>query len=128
VAARAAEAPAAGPTVPAIEGCRSALLRQRARDALANCRQVFASDPRSADAMVLLARADLLAGRPAETLQLAHRAVSANPRHADAYLLIGTVQQVEGRRSEARSAYETYLQLAPLGAHATDVKAILRTL
>src|SRR6185436_16234401 len=109
--------PAVAPAVAPLDGCKSALLRQRARDALANCRQVFASDPRSADAMVLLARADLLAGRPTETLQLAHRAVTANPRHADAYLLIGTVQQTEGRRNEARSAYETYLQLAPLGAH-----------
>ena len=78
--------------------------------------------------MVLLARADLLAGRATETLVLARRAVAANPRHADAYLLIGTVQQTEGRRQEARSAYQTYLDLAPLGAHASDVRAILRTL
>jgi tetratricopeptide (TPR) repeat protein len=118
----------AAPIGKPLEDCRSGLLRQRSRDALAACRQVFAGDPHSADAMVLLARADLLAGRATETLQLARRAVVANPRHADAYLLIGTVEQTEGRRQEARSAYQTYLELAPLGAHASDVRAILRTL
>jgi tetratricopeptide (TPR) repeat protein len=111
-----------------LQDCRAGLIRQRSRDALAACRQVFAGDPHSADAMVLLARADLLAGRATETLVLARRAVVANPRHADAYLLIGTVEQTEGRRQEARSAYQTYLELAPLGAHASDVRAILRTL
>jgi Flp pilus assembly protein TadD len=103
-------------------------MRQRSRDALAACSQVFGGDPRSADNMVLLARADLLAGRTADTLSLARRAVAANPRQADAYLLIGTVAQTTGQRSEARSAYETYLALAPYGAHASDVRAILRTL
>ncbi len=103
-------------------------MRQRTRDALANCRQAFASDPKSADAMILLARANLLAGHSGETLQLAHRAAATNPRNADAFLLIGTVEQTSGRKTEARSAYETYLHLAPLGAHASDVKAILRTM
>jgi hypothetical protein len=125
-AGRAAEPPR--PMVAPLEGCKTALVRQRARDALANCRQLFAGEPHSADAMVLLARADLLAGRPGETLQLAQRAVGTNPRYADAYLLIGTVEQTEGHRQEARTAYETYLALAPFGAHASDVKAILRTL
>jgi Flp pilus assembly protein TadD len=103
-------------------------MRQRSRDALSACSQVFGGDPRSADNMVLLARADLLAGRTSETMTLARRAVATNPRQADAYLLIGTIAQTTGQRQEARSAYETYLQLSPYGAHASDVKAILRTL
>ena len=115
-------------SAPPLEACKSALIRQRSRDALAACSQVFGGDPRSADNMVLLARADLLAGRTGETLTLARRAVAANPRQADAYLLIGTIQQTSGQRIEARTAYETYLQLSPYGAHASDVKAILKTL
>jgi hypothetical protein len=118
----------ATPIATPLEGCRSALVRQRARDALAACRQVFAREPRSADAMVLLARADLLSGRAGETLQLARRAVAANPRDSDAYLLIGSVEQTNGNKREARTAYELYLQLAPSGARSADVRAILRTL
>ena len=119
---------ARAPTAPPLELCKSALLRQRPRDALAACRQVFGGDPHSADAMVLLARADLLAGRPTETLELARRAVATDPRKADAYLLIGTIEQTTGQRQDARTAYETYLKLSPYGAHASDVRAILRTL
>jgi hypothetical protein len=124
---RAADAPALGASSP-LEACKAALIHQRSRDALSACSQVFGGDPRSADNMVLLARADLLAGRTSETLTLARRAVAANPRQADAYLLIGTIQQTTGQRGEARIAYETYLQLSPYGAHASDVRAILRTL
>ncbi len=113
---------------PPLEACKAALIRQRSRDALSACSQVFGGDPRSADNMVMLARADLLAGRMSETLSLARRAVAANPRQADAYLLIGTIQQTTGQRTEARTAYETYLQLSPYGAHASDVRAILKTL
>jgi tetratricopeptide (TPR) repeat protein len=108
--------------------CQLALQKQRSRDALGTCGSAVASAPRSAEALILLARADLLAGRQGETLRLARRAAVANPRQADAYLLIGSVEQTEGHKQDARIAYERYLALAPHGTHAADVRVILRRL
>jgi hypothetical protein len=119
-------APARPPTQ--VEACKIALERESARSAIAACRPVADAAPRSADALVLLARADLLAGRPGETLQLASRAVAVDPRYAEAYLLVGTVHQTAGRRQDARAAYESYLRFAPRGRHAADVRAILAKL
>jgi hypothetical protein len=124
-----APAPVVAPKTPSpLEACRSALKRQRSHDALASCRRAASAAPRSANALVLLARADLLAGHQSETLQVAHKAVTMNPRFPEAYLLIGSVEQNAGHKREARTAYETYLRLQPRGPHAADLRAILKKL
>jgi tetratricopeptide (TPR) repeat protein len=112
----------------ALSSCRAALRRERAKEALAACDKVAQDKPASADALVLLARANLLAGWDGETLRLARRASFLDPTCADAYLLIGSVEQGAGRTSAARSAYESYLRLAPGGLHADELRAILRKL
>ena len=86
------------------------------------------ASPRTASAVVLMARADLLAGRSGEALALARRAAALDPKCAEAFLLQGSVQQATGGKKDARVAYETYLRLAPLGAHAAEVQTILRTI
>jgi predicted TPR repeat methyltransferase len=78
--------------------------------------------------VVLLAHANLLAGRDGETLRLARRASAIDPKCAEAYLLIGNVEQAAGRTPSARTAYEAYLHAAPRGAHAAEVRAILKSL
>jgi tetratricopeptide (TPR) repeat protein len=98
------------------------------QDALVSCDKLTRESPKSADAVVLLAHANLLAGRDGETLRLARRASAIDPNCADAYLLIGNVEQAAGRMLGARSAYEAYLHAAPRGAHAAEVRAILKTL
>ncbi len=125
-AAPAARAAAAEATP--LDGCRLALKRERAREALVACQIASDSAPASADALVLLAHANFLAGRQGETLRLAQRAVEMDRRSAEGYLLIGNVQQSAGNNSRARKAYESYLQLAPHGAHAAEVRAIVETL
>jgi hypothetical protein len=127
VIAAPAPRPATAEATP-LEGCRSALKRERAREALVACQIASDSAPASADALVLLAHANFLAGRQGETLRLAQRAVEMDPRSAEAYLLIGNVQQSTGNTPRARRAYESYLQLAPHGAHASEVRAVLATL
>ena len=119
--------PAAAEATP-LEGCRLALKRERSREALVACQIASDAAPASADALVLLAHANFLAGRQGETLRLAQRAVEMDPRSAEAYLLIGNVQQSTGNTPRARRAYESYLQLAPHGAHASEVRAVLGTL
>ncbi|HEY7372030.1 MAG TPA: hypothetical protein VIF57_07600 [Polyangia bacterium] len=112
----------------ALSSCRTALRRERTMEALAACDKVVRERPASADALVLLARANLLGGWDGETLRLARRASFLDPTCADAYLLIGSVEQGAGRTSAARTAYESYLQLAPHGPHADELRAILRKL
>jgi hypothetical protein len=124
----AAARPAAASASDSLLECRAALRRERAKAALAACEKVASDNPASADALVLLAHAQLLAGWGGETLRLARRASFLDPKCADAYLLIGTVQQAAGRTPAARSAYESYLATAPHGSHAAEIRAILRTL
>jgi tetratricopeptide (TPR) repeat protein len=108
--------------------CRKALRSERTKQALAACRRVAEANPTSADAVVLLAHAELLAGRQEKSLHLARKASALDPGCAEAYLLIGNVQQMAGSKLSARSAYQAYLEHAPSGPHASEVRAILRTL
>jgi len=133
-----AAAPAAptAPTKPAaaatdsdsLQDCQAALRRERAKPALLACEKFSRENPTSVDGLVMLAHANLLAGSDGETLRLARRASFLDPRNADAYLMVGTVLQTMGRMPAARSAYQSYLQNAPRGAHAAEVRAILKTL
>lgn len=50
------------------------------------------------------------------------------PRDAQLYVLLGAVYQSAGRKSDAVTAYQRYLELAPNGKFARDVKGILRGL
>jgi tetratricopeptide (TPR) repeat protein len=74
------------------------------------------------------ARALLDRGAYGKALDAANRAAQARPDSAEPYLLIGTVEQQKGRNPQAQAAYQRYLQLAPKGAYAAEIRAILRTL
>jgi predicted TPR repeat methyltransferase len=52
-------------------------------------------------------------------------AVKLNPKWADAYVIIGGVRQDAGDMSEARRAYQRYLELEPHGQYAPDLRAIV---
>jgi tetratricopeptide (TPR) repeat protein len=124
----AATKPAAAASASDLQECQAALRRERAKPALVACEKLSRENPASADALVMLAHANLLAGSDGETLRLARRASFLDPKNADAYLLVGTVLQTMGRMPAARSAYQSYLQNAPHGSHAAEVRAILKTL
>jgi hypothetical protein len=63
-----------------------------------------------------------------KALDAANLALAANSANADAYLVVGTVQQSESHNAEARSAYQSYLKLAPKGEYAGEVRVILTSL
>ncbi len=74
-------------------------------------------------------------GRVLEDMGRVHEAIAAflkvvylNPSHADAHLHLGGLYYSIGRTQSAIKEYRTYLQLAPNGAHAEEVKRILRSL
>jgi Tfp pilus assembly protein PilF len=77
--------------------------------------------------MIVLANAEL-ERRPAKATAWAKKALEIDPSIAEAYVLIGTAEQMSGHAAEARAAYERYLELAPDGKHADELKAIVAEL
>jgi tetratricopeptide (TPR) repeat protein len=108
--------------------CRAAFARNRLRDAAAACGAAVASNPGSADALTMLARTELNRGRLARAGEMATKAVAIDPRQADAYVIIGGVRQEAGQNREAKAAYRRYLQLAPQGRYADELRSIINSL
>jgi hypothetical protein len=82
----------------------------------------------SADLLIHRAEAALAQGRSAEALDLARLATVTDPHYADAYVVIGGIQKSNGQAIDARDSYRRYLDLAPLGNHAAEARAALKTL
>jgi hypothetical protein len=95
---------------------------------VAACRPAIEAQPEAADIMVILARAELDRGRAGEAWTWAKKALSVNPDLADAYLMLGGAEQEAEHPAEAKAAYKKYLELAPTGRHARDLRAILDNL
>jgi Flp pilus assembly protein TadD len=92
------------------------------------CRPALEADPKDAEVMVILARAEIDRGRLVEARSLARRALAADPGRVDAYVYLGTAEQEAGKVEEARAAYKKYLELAPDGRFAREMRAILNNL
>ena len=56
------------------------------------------------------------------------RARALAPKDAQVYVLLGAAYQSANRSSDAVTAYERYLELAPDGKFARDVRGILKGL
>jgi tetratricopeptide (TPR) repeat protein len=52
-------------------------------------------------------------------------AIAEDGRYAPAWLMLGEIHQAQGRPTQARAAYERFLQLAPKGDQARAVREIL---
>lgn len=92
------------------------------------CTQAFAADPAAADIAVLLAKAEFDRGRSGEAFAWGKKAIAADPNAAEAYVYIGGAEQSAGRGKAAKEAYRRYLQLAPTGRYAADLRAIVGSL
>jgi tetratricopeptide (TPR) repeat protein len=111
-----------------LDHCRAAFAGGRIRDARAACASAASADPKSAEAHVILAHAELNLGRSRQALDHARKAVNLDGGLADAYVIIGGVQQELGNAKEAKTAYLRYLELAPGGRYADDLRAIVQSL
>jgi CheY-like chemotaxis protein len=146
-AAEAKPAPAAvAEAKPALAGLKpaglapdNAALRQKCLDTNANgkgrakavaaaCRPVLEAEPDDAEVMVILARVEIDRGRLGEARSLAKRALAADPQRLEAYVYLGTAEQAAGKVEDARAAYKKYLELAPDGPFARELRAILSNL
>jgi Tfp pilus assembly protein PilF len=76
----------------------------------------------------MLAHAQLNRDKPNEALAAAEKAIALDPNQADAYVIVGGVEQDRGHAAAAKAAYQKYLQLAPRGRYAADLRAIVGTL
>jgi len=92
------------------------------------CRPAMEADPKNVELMVILARAEIDRGHLGEARSLAKRALATDPQRLDAYVFLGTAEQEAGRLEEARAAYKKYLDLAPDGPFARELRAILNNL
>ena len=78
--------------------------------------------------MVILARAEIDRGHLVEARSLAKKALAVDPQRLEAYVYLGTAEQEAGKLDEARAAYKKYLELAPDGPFARELRAILGNL
>lgn len=100
----------------------------KAKSVAAACRLALDADPKAVDVMVILARAELDRGRLGEARTLAKKALASDPQRLDAYIYLGNAEQEAGKAEEARAAYKKYLELAPNGPFARELRAILSNL
>jgi CheY-like chemotaxis protein len=94
--------------------------------AIATYEQAAALDPTADAAPLALANVYLDSGNNKKAAEWAQKAISANAQGADAYMILGTANLDLGRNADARAAFRKYLELAPKGRHAADVRALLR--
>ncbi len=109
-------------------GCRVAYQEARMKDAEAACTAARDANPDSAEANGILAHVLFNRNRRPEALAAAERAVKLDAKLADAYLVIAGIHQDAGEMSEAKHAYQKYLELEPHGSKAADVQAIVERL
>jgi hypothetical protein len=112
----------------AFETCRKAFDHHRTKDVLATCPQAMDASPQSAELAVMLARTEFEHGRARQALDWAKKAVALDAERAEAYVYLGSAEQATGRSAAAKAAYKRYLQLAPQGRHAADLRAVLANL
>ena len=108
--------------------CRAAYQDARMKDAEAVCTAARDANPDSAEANGVLAHVLFNRNRRPEALAAAERAVKLDGKRADAYLVIAGIHQDAGEMSEAKHAYQRYLELEPHGSRAADVQAIVERL
>jgi len=108
--------------------CRSQFLHDRIREAAATCAAALEANPNSADALTMMAHVELNRGHLGRANELAQRSIAIDPNQADAYVIIGGVHQDSGRNAQAKVSYRRYLQLAPHGRYADEVRSIVGSL
>ena len=129
-----AQPTAAGALPPATAGlgerCRKVDAGGRGKPTLvlAACRPAIEAEPEAADIMVMLARAEIDLGRAAEAQAWAKKALRIKRDLPDAYVFLGGAEQEMGKPAEAKAAYRKYLELAPTGRHARELRAVLNSL
>ncbi len=123
-----ASAPQASEAATAESACRKAYASEKYRAIIDNCRRALELNADDARLMVMMAHAELDRGRNSTALRWARKAVAVDPKLPDAYVFIGEIEQEVGNNAGAKAAYSKYLELAPTGKYASDLRVIVRNL
>jgi tetratricopeptide (TPR) repeat protein len=100
-------------------------------DAVAAFQKAVGLDPTDGGAYFNLCATQYNTGRMDGALEACDKAIAIDPSRADAYFIKGSVLVAASRASHAAAppdgvaALETYLELAPHGPHAADVRSML---
>lgn len=108
--------------------CREANSKNKYAVVVESCGLALAAKPDDPEAALMIAHAEFERGRSAQALTWARKVINADPSQADAYVFMGGAEQAAGRTKAAREAYRKYLELAPKGRYASDLRVILQTL
>jgi tetratricopeptide (TPR) repeat protein len=110
------------------QACQQAFTKKKYKDIVDSCARALDSKPTAANVAVMLAQTEFDRGRAGQALVWAKKAVAVDPNLADAYVFIGGAEQSAGRAQAAKAAYQRYLELAPNGRYAQDLRTIVRSL
>ncbi len=111
-----------------IARCREANGKSKFAVVVESCGLALAAKPEDPEAALMIAHAEFERGRSAQALTWAKKVITVDPSQADAYVFMGGAEQAAGRPKAAREAYRKYLELAPKGRYASDLRVILQTL
>lgn len=123
------EASAGAPAeTPNVQSCREAIKKRDIKAVGASCESALAADASLAKPLLSFAKAQFEKGKSAQAAVWARRIVQVNGSLADAYLIMGAAEQEAHHAAAAKTAYQRYLELAPKGPYADDVRSSLRSL
>ena len=133
---KASDAPAVADSTPraAAEGnstvasCREALTKRQTAVIAQRCEQAIALDASLATPILAWAKRELDRGNVRGAATWARRVLATDDRLADAYLIVGVAEQEAGHVPAAKAAYQRYVELAPKGRYARDVRLSLQAL
>ena len=114
---------------PSLDQARELLSKGLTRSAVVLLRRIIASDPRNADARIVLGTTLALEGRRSESIQQLTEAVRLKPDSAEAYRALGMALARFVETKAAREAFERAIELNPKLADAhVDLSLILAQL
>jgi hypothetical protein len=127
VAAKAVSSSSGAAEAPSTEGCRLAIKSRDLKGINATCERALGGDPSLAKPLLAIAKGQFEKGKSAQAAVWARKIVQVNSSLAEAYLIIGVAEQEAHRPAAAKAAYQRYLELAPQGAYAQDVRSSLKS-
>jgi hypothetical protein len=112
----------------AVASCRKALEGKQAKAIAASCGEALKLDNSLTVPILTWAMAEFQRGRVPIAVTWAKRVLEVDDRLADAHLIVGVAEQNANHIPAAKAAYKRYLELAPKGPYARDVRSSLSAL
>ncbi|HET7563967.1 MAG TPA: DUF4388 domain-containing protein [Gemmatimonadaceae bacterium] len=124
---RASEGNGAEEAIHFVQQAKAALRSGALEPALSAARRAVATDPKSAEARLVLGRALARIGRHDEACDELRRALRLDALNADVHRELGYCAARRGEHVEAAGSWERYLRLVPAAPDAVQVRAAAET-